>query len=110
MTLKRAIHQIKLHHQVIPGAEAMSLLTEHTFPRHSHDEFGIGIFIQGSQHSWSNIGRVESSAGDIIMVNPAEIHDDLPVQGARSWHMIYINPAVIAYELREWPQAESDSD
>ncbi|NDL66038.1 AraC family transcriptional regulator [Acerihabitans arboris] len=99
--MKHHVHNVKRHHPLVPGLEAMSLLTEHAFPRHSHDQFGIGIFIQGAQHSWSNIGKVESSAGDIIMVNPGEIHDGIPLQGPRGWHMIYINPEVVAQELRD---------
>ncbi|WP_241825913.1 helix-turn-helix transcriptional regulator [Izhakiella australiensis] len=85
----------------------MSLLTGHAFPRHAHDQFGIGIFVQGSQRSWSNIGSVESAAGDVIMVNPAEIHDGLPLQGPRGWHMMYLNPEMVMGELREQPQTDN---
>ncbi|EIT8869842.1 AraC family ligand binding domain-containing protein, partial [Salmonella enterica] len=46
----------------------MTMLTEHSFPRHSHDQFGIGIMTMGAQRSWSSLGKVESHTGDIIMV------------------------------------------
>ena len=59
----------------------MTLFSNHTFPRHSHDQFGIGIMTSGAQRSWSVIGQVESEAGDVIMVNPGEMHDGMPVDG-----------------------------
>jgi len=90
-----------IHRHVVPHAETLSLLSEHSFPRHSHDQFGIGIFMHGSQRSWSNLGNVEASVGDTIMVNPGEIHDGIPAWGLRGWHMLYVSPEIIAHELRE---------
>jgi AraC-like DNA-binding protein len=93
------IHQVRQYRQTLPGVEAVSLLTEHAFPRHSHDQFGIGVFVDGAQRSQSCIGSVEAAAGNIIMVNPGEIHDGVPLAGPRGWHMLYIEPEVIAQEL-----------
>lgn len=98
--MKKYIHHVKQHQPLIPGMDAISLLTEHSFPRHSHDQFGIGIVIQGTQRSWSHLGNVQASAGDIIMVNPGEIHDGQPLQGPRGWHMIFFEPDVMAQELQ----------
>ncbi|WP_038159629.1 AraC family transcriptional regulator [Trabulsiella guamensis] len=97
--MKAAIHQVRQYRQLMPGVEAVSLLTAHTFPRHSHDQFGIGVFVEGAQRSQSCIGSVEASAGNIIMVNPGEIHDGVPLAGPRGWHMLYIEPDVVAQEL-----------
>lgn len=104
--MKRHIHQVKQHPPVVAGLEAMSLLTAHTFSRHSHDQFGIGVFMQGAQHSWSNIGKVESAAGNIIMVNPGEIHDGIPLQGPRGWHMIYLSPEIVTQEYQNHGAAD----
>lgn len=76
----------------MPGLEAISLVTEQSFSRHSHDRFGIGIFTQGAQRSWSHLGKVEAAAGNIIMVNPGEMHDGIPLEGPRSWRMVYLDP------------------
>ncbi|WHP30124.1 AraC family transcriptional regulator [Trabulsiella odontotermitis] len=97
--MKTAIHQVRPYRQPLPGVEAVSLLTAHTFPRHSHDQFGIGVFVEGAQRSQSCIGSVEASAGNIIMVNPGEIHDGVPLAGPRGWHMLYIEPDIMAQEL-----------
>ena len=87
------------HRSALSGVEAMTLLTDHAFPRHSHDGFGIGVMAAGAQRSWSGIGWVESEAGDVITVNPGEMHDGAPIGGARGWRMLYLNPALVAREL-----------
>ena len=94
-------HLIAQHRSALPGVEAMTLLTDHAFPRHSHDGFGIGVMTAGAQRSWSGIGWVEAEAGDVITVNPGEMHDGAPVGGARGWRMLYLDPAVVARGLVE---------
>jgi AraC-like DNA-binding protein len=80
----------------------MTLFSSRAFPRHSHDHFGIGIMTSGAQRSWSVIGQVESEAGDVIMVNPGEMHDGLPVGGrARGWRILYLDPALVAQDTAD---------
>ena len=87
----------------------MSLLTDRAFPRHAHDHFGIGVMGEGAQRSWSGIGPVEAAAGDVIAVNPGEMHDGLPVQGrARGWRMLYFDPALVARETRDEARGEAE--
>jgi AraC-like DNA-binding protein len=92
-------HRVVQHRSGIPGIEAMTMSTEHAFPRHSHDHFGVGLMTSGAQRSWSLIGNVESKAGDVIMLNPGEMHDGAPVGGVRSWRIIYVDPALVAREM-----------
>ena len=94
-------HTIAQHPSALPGVEAMTLLTDHAFPRHSHDGFGIGVMAAGAQRSWSGIGWVEAETGDVITVNPGEMHDGTPIGGARSWRMLYLDPALLARALME---------
>lgn len=75
------------------------MLTGHAFPRHSHDQFGIGVLTVGAQRSWSVLGEVESCAGDVIMVNPGEMHDGAPLGDVRGWHILYVDPSVVSREL-----------
>jgi len=80
----------------------MTFVSDHHFPRHSHDQFGVGIIVAGGQRSWSGLGTVRATAGDVIMVNPGEIHDGAPLDGAaREWQIIYLDPAVVAREAEE---------
>ncbi len=98
----------------------MTLFSDHVFPRHSHDHFGIGIMTAGAQRSWSVVGHVESEAGDVIMCNPGEMHDGMPVKpgtgsrqpaarsraNARGWRILYFEPAWIASEVAQEANGE----
>ncbi len=65
------------------------------FSRHSHEEFGIGLMIGGAQRSWSGRGPVEAERGDLITVNPAELHDGAPVGPDRAWSMLYLSSHLV---------------
>jgi len=73
----------------------MTLFSDHAFPRHAHDELGIGYVLSGAQRSWSVLGQVDAQAGDVIMVNPGEMHDGHPLGGPRRWRIIYFEPSLI---------------
>ncbi len=95
-------HQAKLHKASVPGIEAMTLVSNQAFPRHSHDQFGIGVIDFGAHCSWSAVGAVSADAGDVIMVNPGEMHDGAPVAGkARGWRMIYLDAKRIERQIEE---------
>ena len=80
----------------------MTLVSSHHFPRHSHDQFGIGVIAFGAQRSWSGVGSVQALAGDVIMSNPGEMHDGAPLDGdVRGWRMLYLDPALLAREVEE---------
>jgi AraC-like DNA-binding protein/quercetin dioxygenase-like cupin family protein len=94
------IHEVKQHKVPAPGIVAMTLTSNHLFPRHSHDQFGIGMIVSGAQRSWCGTGRVDASAGDVVMLNPGEMHDGIPLgDGVRTWRMLYFEPVVVAQEL-----------
>jgi AraC-like DNA-binding protein/quercetin dioxygenase-like cupin family protein len=91
-----SMHQSTRHITLLPGVEAISIISDRTFPRHSHDEFGIGLLFNGAQESWSGRGMVEAQAGDVITVNPGELHDGIgrPDQ-TRHWRMLFVSPAAL---------------
>jgi AraC-like DNA-binding protein len=61
-----------------------------------HCTFGIGLMHAGGHTSLSGRGRVTACAGDVITVNPAEVHDGSPYLGQpRRWQMLYFEPCVI---------------
>jgi AraC-like DNA-binding protein len=79
------------------GVLAVEAETAHAFPRHSHEQFGFGLIERGAQRSLSGRGVVEAEAGDLITVNPGEVHDGAPLGAAgRAWRMLYLDPALIA--------------
>jgi AraC-like DNA-binding protein len=96
------VHRVTQYPSPFPDVVSMQFVSDHHFPRHAHDHFGIGVLMSGGQVSWSGVGTVRALAGDVIMVNPGEIHDGAPLENtAREWRMIYLDPAVIAKESRE---------
>ena len=85
----------------LTGMDAVSADTAHAFGRHTHDQFGIGVILRGAQKSMSGRGIVEAEAGDVITVNPGEVHDGLPLsENGRAWRMLYFDPAALADVFR----------
>ncbi len=95
-------HAFKI--QRIPGlgVEIVEADSDRTFVRHMHEHFGIGLLVRGAQRSASGRGQVEATAGDLISVNPAEVHDGAPIgNGTRRWQMLYFDPPLIAQAFKD---------
>ncbi len=96
------MHEVRQYRTPVLGVEAVSLRSVRQFPRHSHDQFGIGVINSGGHRSWSGIGWVEAVRGDIIMVNPGEMHDGNSLDGKpRSWNMLYFEPQIASQIVAE---------
>jgi AraC-like DNA-binding protein len=88
--------EFKIFRCGIAGVDAVESDTYHIFPRHTHEQFGIGVIQRGAQKSLSGRGMVEAGAGDVITVNPGEVHDGAPIGGvSRSWKMLYFDPSLL---------------
>lgn len=86
-------HRIQAFPTALAGVHTVTASSARGFARHTHDQFGIGLVRAGAQTSASGRGQVEVTAGDLITVNPGEVHDGLPVDDrGRVWHMIYLDP------------------
>jgi AraC-like DNA-binding protein len=80
----------------LKSMDAMSATTSRTYPRHTHDQYGIGVIDRGGHASLSGRGQVEAGAGSLIFVNPGEVHDGRALGGRpRSWRMLYLEPAAM---------------
>lgn len=78
------------------GVTGIRLKSRAHFARHTHDVFGVGVITRGAQKSWSGRGPVVSGPGDVITVNPGEVHDGAPVdQIGRCWTMLYFEPELL---------------
>lgn len=79
------------------GAEAVLARSSQRFARHTHDHYGIGVVERGGQLSHSGRGQVEAGPGDVITVNPGEVHDGAPVgDTGRAWRIMYLDPQLVA--------------
>lgn len=88
---------INFHALPLAGIDAMSASTARAFPRHTHDQYGIGVVDAGGHASWSGRGQVEAAPGNFISVNPGEVHDGRAIGGLpRTWRILYFEPAVLA--------------
>lgn len=82
---------------LLAGVVAVTARSSRSFARHTHDQFGIGLVDAGAQVSASGRGPVEVEAGDLITVNPGEVHDGRAVDDrGRSWRMLYFDPQALA--------------
>lgn len=94
--MKPMVERISYFQVGLNGIDAMSATTSRAYPRHTHDQYGIGVIDDGGHASLSGRGQVEAGAGSLIFVNPGEVHDGRAVGGAsRSWRMLYLDPAAM---------------
>jgi AraC-like DNA-binding protein len=89
-------HRFEYRPSCLPGVELMRALSARTLARHTHDHFGIGIIDYGGHASLSDAGQIEAQAGDLIFINPGEVHDGRPLSDhGRSWRMLYLDVSII---------------
>jgi AraC-like DNA-binding protein len=86
--------------QILPaslaGLYATATISDRSYPRHWHDGFGIGLIGAGAQRSSSGRGQVRAGSGDLITVNPGEVHDGEALGGQpRRWRMLYLDAALM---------------
>jgi len=97
MSSSTANNCIRYHEYPLEGIEPMTADTDRRFPRHTHDQYGIGVVDSGGHSSWSDRGQIEAGPGTFICVNPGEVHDGRPIgHWRRSWRILYFEPAVLA--------------
>jgi AraC-like DNA-binding protein len=89
---------ILFHKFPLGGINPMTAESARSFPRHIHDQYGVGVIEAGGHSSWSGRGQVEAGPRSFICVNPGEVHDGHAVgQRQRRWRMFYFDPAVIEH-------------
>jgi len=93
------------------GIDCVEANSTRRFARHTHEQFGIGVIVRGAQVSASGRGPVEAGAGDVITVNPGEVHDGAPIgDHGRHWRMAYLDPDVIAALVRDIKDESRDCE
>jgi AraC-like DNA-binding protein len=107
--LARQPHEFQILKCRIVGAQAIVAQSDRHFARHTHDQFGIGVIHDGAQKSASGRGPVEAGPGDVITVNPGEVHDGAPIgDAARFWQMLYFDPGIIASAVADIRQGKKE--
>ncbi|WP_454850016.1 AraC family transcriptional regulator [Rhizobium binxianense] len=101
--------RFRMLRSAVAGIEAVEAETSHSFARHTHEQFGIGLICAGAQKSLSGRGMVEAQAGDVITVNPNEVHDGMPIGEGRAWNILYFDPAVMAGAVSDIGEGRQDA-
>lgn len=95
----------------LAGVEAVEADSDHVFPKHTHEQYGVGVIHRGAQTSLSGRGTVDAEPGNIITVNPGEVHDGAPLgDRGRSWRMLYFDPEVVADVIADIDEGRSGRD
>jgi AraC-like DNA-binding protein len=99
--MARSAPEFQLLSCALPGVRGVRADTRHQFPKHFHESFGIGLIHRGGHKSLSGRGMVEAGPGQVITVNPGEVHDGRPIgEAGRFWSMLYLTPAAMAEAAR----------
>ena len=79
------------------GVYATEVESGRQYAKHWHATYGFGFIAGGAHRSASPLGSVDAFAGDIVCMNPGDVHDGRPLGGpSRHWFTVYLDPAVIA--------------
>lgn len=90
-----------------PGVAGVIATSHRSLARHTHDQYGIGVIVHGAQRSLSGRGMVEAGPGQVITVNPGEVHDGSPIgDGPRHWRMLYFDVGLIR---QTWAQIDGST-
>ncbi|HIE3850342.1 TPA: AraC family transcriptional regulator [Pseudomonas aeruginosa] len=84
----------------------------HAYDPHWHDSYLIGYTEIGVQQFNCRRRRHDSTAGQVFLVEPGEIHDGrAPIAGGFTYSMLYLQPDWLRRELRAtFDDAPSDRD
>jgi AraC-like DNA-binding protein len=90
------IHRIQYQKTCLAGLDAMRAESALSYPRHTHDQYGIGVMDRGVHASASDGKEVQAGPGNLIFVNPGEVHDGRASGDAsRVWRMLYFDPKLM---------------
>jgi len=92
---------IDLTHDVETGIETIRAHFEgHVYDPHWHDSYLIGITEQGIQQFNCRKTRCDSTPGQIMLLDPGEVHDgNAPEQAGFTYSMLYLEPQWMEREL-----------
>jgi AraC-like DNA-binding protein len=98
--MSRDVHLARQHRAALRGVEAVTVESNRAFPRHAHDQLALGVIASGAHRTWSAVGTVQAQAGDVVAINPGEMHDGVPIGGMqRAWRMLSFDPGLVAAEI-----------
>ncbi len=79
----------------------------HVYEPHTHDTFVVGGILSGCQVYWQRGEQIFAGPGDLVFVNPYELHDGIPEGHGYTYRMTYPSISLlqkIAEDLTDKPQ------
>lgn len=75
-----------------PGVELLEAEFErHVYDRHMHETYAIGLTRRGVQRFWCHGATYDSTPGQVIAINPCEVHDGRSgAGGGYRYRMFYV--------------------
>lgn len=94
---QQAPHRCRVIASPDPGVYATEVESGRHYAKHWHTTYGFGLIARGAHRSASPMGAVDAFEGDIVCMNPGDVHDGRPLGGpSRRWFTVYIEPGVFA--------------
>jgi AraC-like DNA-binding protein len=81
----------------VDGVEAFKAsFTRFSYARHTHDGYALGATDRGAMHFWHGGTQHAASDGEVIAINPGEVHDGHsdPARGC-CYRMLYVERSTI---------------
>lgn len=93
-----------LHHAAQPAG--LDLLhahyVTHSFSRHIHDTFAIGVIVQGAEGFAYRGSTHVAPAGSVVLINPGEVHTGYAaVESGWTYRMLYPDVCILEHASRE---------
>jgi len=78
--------------QVLPWIELrVANRSSACYDAHSHDEFSFGVILQGAADYKNRNNSHRISVGDLVTINPSDVHSCNPAAGLWSYSMLFVN-------------------
>lgn len=78
--------------QVLPWVELrVANRSSACYDAHSHDEFSFGVILQGSADYKNRNKSHVIGVGDLVTINPSDVHSCNPAAGLWSYSMLFVN-------------------
>ncbi|MCE7628622.1 AraC family ligand binding domain-containing protein, partial [Vibrio fluvialis] len=76
----------------LPQVEARIAKWSHVcYQKHSHDEFSFGIIDSGRARYDNHVRQHQIGGGDVVTINPADMHSCNPHEGEWSYRMLFVD-------------------
>lgn len=79
----------------------------HVYERHIHEAYALGVTLKGVQRFWCRGTTRDSTAGNVIFINPGDAHDGQSgTDGSYAYRILYIPTSLVGSVLKDATEHE----